>query len=151
MKPPNPEELNAITPKIAKWVARYRERAGLSGCWSAYLALMPEEYAAMHDFIGASIICRLAFGPNAASEALTLQAVPTCNARERSSESVSKQAGFSLPLSQASNGKVITALKTPYDDGTSHVVLIPMVFMGHLAAWVPKPRVNLTRFTGVLF
>ena len=41
------------------------------------------------------------------------------------------------------------ALKTPYDDGTSHVVLSPMEFMGRLAALVPKPRVNLTRFRGV--
>jgi hypothetical protein len=45
-------------------------------------------------------------------------------------------------LSVASNGNVIVALKTPYDDGTSHVVLSPMVFIGRLAALVPKPRVN---------
>ncbi len=45
-------------------------------------------------------------------------------------------------LSQASNGNVIVAFKTPYDDGTSHVVLSPMEFMGRLAAWVPKPRVT---------
>ncbi|HIL96935.1 MAG TPA: hypothetical protein EYG51_13590, partial [Pseudomonadales bacterium] len=50
----------------------------------------------------------------------------------------------------ASNGNVIVTLKTPYDDGTSHVVLSPMEFMGRLAALVPKPRVNLTRFHGVL-
>ena len=49
----------------------------------------------------------------------------------------------------ASNGNVVVALKTPYDDGTSHVVLSPMEFMGRLAALVPKPRVNLTRFHGV--
>ena len=41
------------------------------------------------------------------------------------------------------------ALKTPYDDGTTHVVLSPMEFMGRLAALVPRPRVNLTRFHGV--
>jgi hypothetical protein len=52
-------------------------------------------------------------------------------------------------LSLASNGNVIVALKTPYDDGTSHVVLSPIEFMGRLAALVPKPRVNLTRFHGV--
>jgi hypothetical protein len=52
-------------------------------------------------------------------------------------------------LSLASNGNVIVALKMPYDDGTSHVVLRPMEFMGRLAALVPKPRVNLTRFHGV--
>ena len=52
-------------------------------------------------------------------------------------------------LSLAANGNAIVALKTPYDDGTSHVVLSPMEFMGRLAALVPKPRVNLTRFHGV--
>ena len=44
---------------------------------------------------------------------------------------------------------MIVALKTPYDDGTSHVVLSPMEFMGRLAALVPRPRGNLTRFHGV--
>jgi len=46
-------------------------------------------------------------------------------------------------------GNVVIALKTPYDDGTTHVVLSPMEFMGRLAALVPRPRVNLTRFHGV--
>ena len=41
------------------------------------------------------------------------------------------------------------ALKKPYDDGTSHVVHSPMEFVDLLAALVPKPRVNLTRFHGV--
>ena len=52
-------------------------------------------------------------------------------------------------MSLAGNGNVVVALKTPFDDGTSHVVLSPMEFMGRLAALVPKPRVNLTRFHGV--
>ena len=51
-------------------------------------------------------------------------------------------------LSRASNGNVVVSLKTPCDDGSSHVVLSPMEFMGCLAALVPKPRVNLTRFYG---
>jgi hypothetical protein len=53
-------------------------------------------------------------------------------------------------LSLANNGKVVIALKTPYDDGTTHVVLSPMEFMGRLTALVPRARVNLTRFHGVL-
>ena len=44
---------------------------------------------------------------------------------------------------------MIVGLKTAYDDGTTHVVLSPMEFIGRLAALVPKPRVNLTRFHGV--
>ena len=37
-------------------------------------------------------------------------------------------------LSLASNGNVIVALKTPYDDGTSHVVLSPMEFIGYMVS-----------------
>jgi hypothetical protein len=40
-------------------------------------------------------------------------------------------------------------LKTPYRDGTTHVVLEPLDFMARLAALVSSPRVNLTRFHGV--
>ena len=52
-------------------------------------------------------------------------------------------------LSLANNGNVVIALKTPYDDGTTHVVLSPMEFMGRLAALVSRPRMNVTRFHGV--
>jgi len=40
-------------------------------------------------------------------------------------------------------------LKTPYRDGTTHVILEPLDFIARLAALVPKPRVKLTRFHGV--
>lgn len=40
-------------------------------------------------------------------------------------------------------------LKTPYSDGTTHVIFEPLDFIAKLAALVPKPRVNLTRFHGV--
>ena len=34
-------------------------------------------------------------------------------------------------------------------DGTTHVIFEPLDFIARLAALVPKPRVNLTRFHGV--
>jgi len=40
-------------------------------------------------------------------------------------------------------------LKTPYRDGTTHVIFEPLDFIARLAVLVPKPRVNLTRFHGV--
>ena len=46
-------------------------------------------------------------------------------------------------------GKVRYQLKTPYRDGTTHVIFEPLDFIARLAALVPKPRVNLTRFHGV--
>lgn len=40
-------------------------------------------------------------------------------------------------------------MKTPYRDGTTHVIFEPVDFIAKLTALVPKPRVDLTRFHGV--
>ncbi|MBK7962732.1 MAG: transposase [Bdellovibrionales bacterium] len=53
-------------------------------------------------------------------------------------------------LSVNSRGQVIYKLKTPYDDGTTQIVFEPLEFLEKLAALVPRPRVHLTRFHGVL-
>ena len=62
----------------------------------------------------------------------------------------------------SSTGKVLYTLKTPYREslphersecfghGTTQVAFDPVDFIARLAALVPKPRVNLTRFHGVL-
>jgi hypothetical protein len=47
------------------------------------------------------------------------------------------------------HGKVRYELKTPYRDGTTHVFFDPLDFIGKLAALIPPPRLNLTRFVGV--
>ena len=52
-------------------------------------------------------------------------------------------------LSLTANGNVRYQLKTPYRDGTTHVIFEPLDFIARLAALVPKPRVNLIRFHGV--
>ena len=52
-------------------------------------------------------------------------------------------------LSQTDSGKVRYELKTPYKDGTTHVFFEPLDFIGKLAALVPPPRLNLTRFFGM--
>jgi hypothetical protein len=45
---------------------------------------------------------------------------------------------------------MVLELKTPYRDGTSHLVMSPLEFMQRLAALVPRPRLHLIRFHGVL-
>jgi hypothetical protein len=106
----------------------------------------------------------------------TLQTLPACD--EPFDDSVGKVAGFSLHagvaakanerdnlerlcryisrpavsekrLSLTPNGNVRYQLKTPYRDGTTYVIFEPLDFIARLAALVPKPRVNLTRFHGV--
>ena len=179
LKGPTPGDLDSITHQIAQRVSRYLEKAGylVRDAESAYLDLQTDNDDAMVNIVGASISYRLAFGPNAGRKALTLQTLPTSDTEDLRSL-VTKQSGFSLHagvsckagqhkklerlcryvtrpaiseqrLSIASNGNVIYALKTPYSDGTTHVVLSPLEFIGRLAALVPKPRVNLTRFHGV--
>ena len=40
--------------------------------------------------------------------------------------------------------------KTPWRDGTTHRVMSPLEFMQRLAALVPRPRLHLIRFHGVM-
>ena len=41
-------------------------------------------------------------------------------------------------------------LKTPWSDGTTHLLLSPLELMEKLAALVPPPRLNLLRYHGIL-
>ena len=52
-------------------------------------------------------------------------------------------------LSMTRNGQVRYELKTPWRNGTTHVIFEPLDFISRLVALIPKPRVNLTRFHGV--
>ena len=63
---------------------------------------------------------------------------------------ISRPAVSEKRLALTSRGMVRYELKTPYWDGTTHVIFEPLDFMAKLAALVPKPRVNLTRYHGVL-
>ncbi|MFN8794980.1 MAG: transposase [Betaproteobacteria bacterium] len=40
-------------------------------------------------------------------------------------------------------GQVELKLKTPWRDGTTHLVMAPLEFMQRLAALVPRPRLHL--------
>ncbi|MCC7082702.1 MAG: transposase [Burkholderiales bacterium] len=46
--------------------------------------------------------------------------------------------------------QVVLQLKSPYRDGTTHIVMRPQQFMQRLAALIPRARLHLIRFHGVL-
>jgi hypothetical protein len=52
-------------------------------------------------------------------------------------------------LSTNAAGQIVYQLKNPFRDGTTHVLFSPQDFIAHLAALVPRPRINLTRYHGV--
>ena len=54
-----------------------------------------------------------------------------------------------LPNLPCHEGALRYRLKTPYRDGTTHVIFEPLDFIARPGALVPRPRVNLTRFHGV--
>ena len=53
-------------------------------------------------------------------------------------------------LKRNRDGQVVLQLKSPYHDGTTHIVMEPLKFMQRFAALVPRPRLRLIRFHGVL-
>lgn len=71
------------------------------------------------------------------------------NKLERLCRYISRPALSTRRLSLTRGGLVRYELKTPYNDGTTHVLFQPLDFIARLAALVPRPRMNLTRFHGV--
>jgi len=145
---------------------------------NSYLASDAVEEDPMNQLLGHSITYRIAVGPQQGRKVFTLQTLSAVDSEEPFGDSVGKVAGFSLHagvaaraderkklerlcryisrpavsekrLSLTPNGNVRYQLKTPYRDGTTHVIFEPLDFMARLAALVPKPRANLTRFHGV--
>ena len=68
---------------------------------------------------------------------------------ERLARYVSRPPVATERLSLTRGGNVRYALKTPYRDGTTHVIFEPEDFIARLVALVPKPRAHLTRYHGV--
>lgn len=71
------------------------------------------------------------------------------NKLERLCRYTSRPAVSATRLSLTPNSNVRYQLKTPYRDGTTHVIFEPLDFIARLAALAPTPRVSLTRFHGV--
>ena len=53
-------------------------------------------------------------------------------------------------LALMADGQVRLALRHPWADGTTHVLFDPVELLGRLAVLVPRPRVNLILYYGVL-
>ena len=175
---PSAAELKQLVQRIAERIGRSLERSGLitRDIENAYLAFDPGEEAPIHGLLGHSITYRIATGPREGQMVFTLQTLPA--EPEAPRRDVVEASGFSLHagiaaeasqrdkverlaryvsrppiatgrLSLTEGGYVRYALKTPYRDGTTHVIFEPEDFIARLAALVPKPRAHLTRYHGV--
>jgi len=122
----------------------------------------------------ASCTYRIALGPRAGQKVLKLKTLEPVDWHTPSDRCVS-HGGFSLHANTTDRKKlerlcryitrpvlanervkirqnrdVVLKLKSPYQDGTTHLVMTPLEFLQKLAALVPRPQLNLTRYHGVL-
>jgi len=131
-----------------------------------------------NQLLGSSVTYRIAVGPQQGCKVFTLQTLPDLETDSPFSCAVGEVAGFSLHagvatkaneraklerlcryitrpavstkrLSMTRNGRVRYELKTPWRNGTTHIIFEPLDFVSRLVSLVPKPRVNLIRFHGV--
>ena len=176
--PPTVATLEKLVRGISERVGRALERQGLlvRDFENSFLTVDSPESSGIDDLLGHSITYRIALGPQQGRKAFTLQTVPA--ATDTSDGKLARAAGFSLHagvaceahereklerlcryitrpavsterLSLTAQGNIRYRLKTPYRDGTTDVVFEPLDFIARLAARVPTPRVNLTRYHGV--
>jgi hypothetical protein len=149
---PDQEELAILVHTISHRVARFLERQGVleRDEENSYLQLEGMDEDPMQQLIGCSVSYRIAVGPQQGRKVFTLQTLPGVEEDDRYAQ-VAKEAGFSLHagvaaqawerdklerlcryisrsavsekrLSQTSAGNIRYKLKTPYSDGTTHVV-----------------------------
>ena len=126
----------------------------------------------------ASCIYRIALGPRARQKVLRLRSVPgrdekataclcaqahgfslhagvRCGAHQRKElerlcRYITRPAIANERLKRDGSGDVVLQLKSAWRDGTTHIRMSPLEFMQRLAALVPRPRLHLIRFHGVL-
>ncbi len=131
-----------------------------------------------NQLLGSSVTYRIAVGPQQGRKVFTLQTLPDIESDNLGINNAGEVAGFSLHagvtaranereklerlcryvtrppvstkrLTMTRNGRVRYELKTPWRNGTTHVIFEPLDFVSRLVSLVPKPRVNLIRFHGV--
>ena len=156
---PTSYELAQLTHTIAHRLARYLERQGLlvRDAEHSFLALDNSDEDPMDQLRGHSITYRIAVGPQQGRKVFTLQTLPDERDAD-DTPAVGNVAGFSLHagvaakanqrdklerlcryinrpaiaekrLSLTKQGLVRYELKTPYRDGTTHVIFEPVDFI----------------------
>jgi hypothetical protein len=174
---PTAEQLQVLLSRIIKRLMRLLTRQGylVEEEGMTYLAEADPE-SALVPLQAAACTYRIALGPRAGQKVLSFQTVPTqavqptpqrcvnehsfslhaevgCTADQRKKlehlcRYITRPAIANERLTLNRAGQVVLRLKTPYRDGTTHIVMSPLEFMQRLAALVPRPRLHLIRFHG---
>jgi hypothetical protein len=172
------DELQVLLSRIIQRILKLLTRTGylIEEQGMSYLT-EAESDCALARLQAAACTYRIALGPHAGQKLLSLQTVPSradsahpgcvnahgfslhaavrCNAHQRKElerlcRYITRPAIANERLKRNRAGQVVLQLKSPWRDGTTHIVMSPLQFMQRLAALVPRPRLQLIRFHGVL-
>jgi len=163
---------------ISLRIARYLSRAGLieSDAENSYLAVSTD--SELTEYQSYSIQYRISTGFQKGKKVFALQTRLPAFEEKQDIDLLGKVSGFSLHagvsaqahqrdklerlcryvsrppiatnrLSLTPSNKICYQLKTPYRNGTTHMIFEPLDFISKLAGLVPLPRVNLTRSHGL--
>jgi hypothetical protein len=172
------EELDQVLKQIIQRVTRYLEKQKIIiRDEEDHLQIHLDDQDAFARLQASSSTYRFLTGPNKGKKALVLKTVDqdhssyqglvvkssgfslhagvSCKADERKKlericRYIARPAISEERLSVNQNGQVVYQLKKAYDDGTTHVVMEPLELLEKLSAIIPRPRVHLTRFHGIL-
>lgn len=175
---PNRQALERLLNRLVQRIARRLTRDGLliEDPEQPWLDLEPTD--TLDHLNAASIRYRIAVGQGAGGRTLTLKNPALAGTDSTPKPFTANQNGFSLNcavacqahqrdrlerlcryitrpalclerLSTNGAGHIVYQLKNPFRDGTTHILFSPADFIARLAALVPRPRINLTRYHGV--
>ncbi len=178
--PPSDEDIQDLVVTIAKRVIRFFQKKGYfqDDVDSAVPEKDLAQETLMPEIQAASIQSRIAMGERKGGYVRRLGAIDRLQV-ERTSRLCAQVAGFSLhaavyckPWERAKlemlcryitrpavaeerlelqpSGDILLRLKTPYTDGTSHLLFSGVEFVEKLAALIPPARIHLIRFFGCL-
>jgi len=169
---PTGGELQALLSRIIRRLMKFLTRKGflIEEQGMSYLADTDPDLA-LGPLRAAACTYRIALGPRAGQKVLSLQTVPTreppltpvrcvdeqgfslhaevcCAAHQRHKlehlcRYITRPAIANERLTLNRAGNVVLQLKSPYHDGTTHIVMSPLEFMQRLAALVSRPRLHL--------
>jgi hypothetical protein len=178
--PPTVKEIEEVLTKIIHKITKYLERQKIiirDDNDGEFQIPIPDEDT-LSKLQATSVTYRFATGKSKGKKAIVLKSV-TDTDHSATNGLVAKNSGFSLHagvatkaherdrlekicryiarpavseerLSTDDYGTVVYRFKKPWDDGTTALKLTPMELMERLVALVPRPRVHLTRYHGVL-
>ena len=174
---PKDTDIQAIVEKVSKRVLRMLKRKGLIGYDISAVDQLRDEAPMYSELLQQSVLHQEATGPRAgmkvrrilhdpphgirqsplcfAASGFSLHAKTSIKAhlKQRKEELIRYAARPPLAsrrLQMLDDGNVLLQLKSKWSDGSTHLVMSPLVLIEKLAAIVPPRRANLVRYGGCL-